>query len=75
VRQMAGWAFSEMGIARLGLHIPPGNLAARRLAERCGFVRVGRLRSHWEMADGRRVDSLVYGLLPGELLAADRRRS
>jgi ribosomal-protein-alanine N-acetyltransferase len=75
VRLLAGWAFSELDIARLGLHVHPDNLASRRLAERCGFVREGRLRSYWQMEDGRRLDSLVYGLLPGDLLAADRRRS
>jgi RimJ/RimL family protein N-acetyltransferase len=68
VRLVAGWAFAELALARLGVLIEPDNHASHRLAERCGFVREGRLRSYGEGRDGRRVDTVVYGLLPGELL-------
>ena len=67
VRLVAGWAFGELSLARVGVLIEPDNDASHRLAERCGFVREGRLRSYGEARDGRRVDTVVYGLLPGEL--------
>jgi [ribosomal protein S5]-alanine N-acetyltransferase len=67
VRLIAGWAFGELELARLAMFVEPDNVASRRVAERCGFVREGRLRSHGEGRAGGRVDSIVYGLLPGEL--------
>jgi RimJ/RimL family protein N-acetyltransferase len=67
VRLVVAWAFGELDLARVGLLIEPDNDASHRLAERCGFVREGRLRSYGEARDGRRVDTVVYGLLPGEL--------
>jgi RimJ/RimL family protein N-acetyltransferase len=68
VRLLARWAFDELGVARLALTTDPDNVASQRVAERCGFVREGRLRSHIRIRhSGRRRDSLVYGLLPGEL--------
>ena len=63
---LAGWAFGSLGLARLELFIEPDNIASRRAAERCGFVREGLLRSRW-VSKGRRRDSVVYGLLADEL--------
>jgi len=40
--------------------------ASQRVAERCGFTREAVLRSHLPFRGGRR-DTVVYGLLPGEL--------
>ena len=57
----------HLELARLWLQIEPENVASQRVAERCGFVREGRLRSHFEGRDGEHVDVLIYGLLPGEL--------
>jgi RimJ/RimL family protein N-acetyltransferase len=69
VRLLAGWAFEELGLARLELMTDPQNVASQRVAERCGFKREGHLRSHIRIRhSGERRDSLVYGLLPGELL-------
>jgi RimJ/RimL family protein N-acetyltransferase len=67
LRLLAGWRFDEFGLARLGVFIEPENAASRAVAERCGFVHEGRLRSHGERGDGERHDPLVYGLLAGEL--------
>jgi RimJ/RimL family protein N-acetyltransferase len=39
-RALTGWAFETFGPARIALHAEPGNLASRRVAEKCGFVRV-----------------------------------
>jgi RimJ/RimL family protein N-acetyltransferase len=66
LRLLAGWAFSSLGLTRLELFIEPDNAASLRVAQRCGFVREGLLRSRW-VSKGRRRDSVVYGLLAGEL--------
>lgn len=60
------WALAELGLARLELTCGPGNEASQRVAERCGFVREGLLRSHVPFKGARR-DSMIYSLLPGEL--------
>ena len=66
VRLLAGWAFAELGLARLELTCGPDNEASQRVAERCGFAREGLLRSHVPFKGARR-DSVIYSLLPGEL--------
>jgi RimJ/RimL family protein N-acetyltransferase len=66
VRLMAGWAFAALGVARLELTCAPDNAASQRVAERCGFTREGLLRSHMRFKGARR-DTLVFGLLDGEL--------
>ena len=66
VRLLARWAFAELGLARLELTCGPGNEASQRVAERCGFVREGLLRSHVPFKGARR-DSVIYSLLPGEV--------
>lgn len=67
VRLIAGWAFQTLGLARLEITCGPDNHGSRRVAERCGFSYEGRLRSHQTFKGGRR-DTLVFGLLPGELI-------
>jgi RimJ/RimL family protein N-acetyltransferase len=67
VRLIVGWAFSELRLARLELTCGPDNVASQRVARRCGFRQEGLLRSHLAFKGGRR-DSLVFGLLPGELI-------
>jgi RimJ/RimL family protein N-acetyltransferase len=66
IRLLARWAFAELGLARLELTCGPDNEASQRVAERCGFVREGLLRSHVPFQGSRR-DSVVYGLLPDDL--------
>jgi RimJ/RimL family protein N-acetyltransferase len=65
-RLMAGWAFAELGVARLELTCGPDNEASQRVAMRCGFVREGVLRSH-TLFKCRRRDTVMFSLLPGEL--------
>jgi RimJ/RimL family protein N-acetyltransferase len=68
VRLLARWAFDDLGLARLELTTDPENLGSQRVAVRCGFRREGHLRSHMVVLhSGERRDSLIYGLLPGEL--------
>jgi RimJ/RimL family protein N-acetyltransferase len=67
VRLLARWAFAGLGLARLELTCGPDNEASQHVAERCGFTREGLLRSHVPFKGARR-DSVIYSLLPGELL-------
>ena len=64
---IAGWAFHTLGLGRLELTCAPDNPASMRVAERCGFTREALLRSHMAFQGGRR-DTVVFSLLPGELL-------
>ncbi len=63
---LARWAFDELAVARLELTCSPDNFASQYVAERCGFVREGVLRSHVPFKGSRR-DTVVFSLLPGEL--------
>jgi RimJ/RimL family protein N-acetyltransferase len=65
-RLLARWAFDGLGVVRLELTCGPDNERSQRVAERCGFVREGVLRSHMPFKDGRR-DTVMFSLLPGEL--------
>jgi RimJ/RimL family protein N-acetyltransferase len=68
VRLLAGWTLDQLGLARIALMTDPDNVASQRVAERCGFTREGHLRSNLRIRHtGQRRDSLIYGLLPGEL--------
>ncbi|MBF6170542.1 GNAT family N-acetyltransferase [Nocardia blacklockiae] len=59
------WAFDDLGLARVELTCAPENTASRRVAERCGFVQEGILRSHM-VFQGTRRDTVLYAALPGE---------
>jgi RimJ/RimL family protein N-acetyltransferase len=45
LRQLTAWAFAELAMLRLELMISVENRASKRVAERCGYVREGVLRS------------------------------
>jgi RimJ/RimL family protein N-acetyltransferase len=66
VRLIAQWAFDDVRVERLELTCGPDNLASQSVAERCGLTREGVLRSHVPFK-GRRRDTVLFGLLPGEL--------
>lgn len=66
VRLLARWAFAGLGVARLELTCGPDNVASLRVAERCGFVCEGTLRSHVPFKEGRR-DTVIFSLLPDEI--------
>ncbi|GAB3845953.1 GNAT family N-acetyltransferase [Dactylosporangium cerinum] len=67
LRLLAGWAFDVLAVQRLELTCGPDNAASARVAQRCGFVREGVLRSHIPFKGARR-DTMIFSLLPGELL-------
>ena len=67
LRLLCSHAFEELGLERLELVTDPENTASQRVAETVGFSREGILRSHVLHPDGRRRDSVMFSLLPGEL--------
>lgn len=70
LRLAAAWAISDCGIERLQLRADELNEASQRVAERAGFTREGVLRSsRYNSRQGRRVDFVLYSLLPGDLPA------
>jgi RimJ/RimL family protein N-acetyltransferase len=62
VRLLTDWALAQ-GMQRIELRIDAENEASQRVAERCGYVREGALRSVY-FKDGRRTDVIVYSRLP-----------
>jgi RimJ/RimL family protein N-acetyltransferase len=67
LRRLCRHAVDELGFERLELITDPDNAASQRVAEKAGFQREGVLRSHLRHPDGRRRDSVMFSLLPGEL--------
>ena len=65
--RLCRFAFEELRLDRLELTTNPENAASQRVAEKVGFQREGILRSHLLHRDGRRRDSIMFSLLPGEL--------
>ena len=62
LRQLTEWAFAELGMFRLELKISVENTASKRVAERCGYVREGVLRSlHFKQ--GLREDTEIWSRL------------
>jgi len=62
---LTGWCLGPLGLERVELRIDVSNEASARLAERCGFVREGVLRST-SFKDGLRADLAVYSRLPSD---------
>jgi RimJ/RimL family protein N-acetyltransferase len=67
LRALCRHALDELGLERLELFTDPDNAASQQVAEKVGFRREGVLRSHLLHGDGRRRDSVMFSLLPGEL--------
>ena len=65
VNRLTRWAFEERGMQRVELRISVGNDASARVAERCGYVYEGTLRSTY-FKQGRRSDCRIYSRLPSD---------
>ena len=63
LRLLTEWALRDLGALRVELWIDVVNEASKRVAERCGYVREGVLRSiHFKQ--GRRHDFEIWSRLP-----------
>ncbi len=62
LRLLTAWGFAELDAVRLELMISAGNEASKRVAERCGYVREGVLRSVY-VKPGRWEDTEVWSRL------------
>ncbi|MEU5942634.1 GNAT family N-acetyltransferase [Micromonospora sp. NPDC047548] len=60
---LAGWAFGEVGLARLWAGTAPDNVASQRVLERAGFRREGLMRGRLPGRDDARLDTVLYALL------------
>jgi aminoglycoside 6'-N-acetyltransferase len=65
---LSRWGLDELGLQRLELITDPDNVPSQRCAENVGFQREGVLRAHLRHPDGRIRDSVMFSLLPGELV-------
>lgn len=63
LRRLTSWAFDELGMLRLELMISVDNPGSKRVAERCGYVREGVLRSLHFKQD-LRDDTEIWSRLP-----------
>ena len=63
LRLLTEWAFSELNALRIELWIDVVNEPSKRVAERCGYVREGVLRSVY-FKQGRRHDFEIWSRLP-----------
>jgi RimJ/RimL family protein N-acetyltransferase len=68
LRLLYRYALDELELERLDLITDPDNRASQRVAEKVGFRPEGVLRSLLLHPDGRRRDSVMFSLLPGDLL-------
>jgi RimJ/RimL family protein N-acetyltransferase len=65
LRMLTLWAFEELGAKRVYLIIDVLNAPSRLVAERCGYVREGVMRST-HLKQGRRVDAELWSRLPSD---------
>jgi RimJ/RimL family protein N-acetyltransferase len=68
LRLLCAWGLDELELQRLELITDPDNTASQRCAEKVGFRREGVMRAHLRHPDGRLRDSVLFSLLPGELV-------
>jgi RimJ/RimL family protein N-acetyltransferase len=66
LRLLTNWAFAELGALRLELLISVDNDASKLVAERCGYIREGVLRSTYFKQD-LRSDTEIWSRLPSDL--------
>lgn len=72
LRRVCRYALDELGVDRIELTADRHNVASQRVAEKVGFQREGVMRSKHAHPDGHRIDSVLFSLLPGELIGRQR---
>jgi len=68
LRLLSRWALAELKLQRVDLITDPDNFASQRCAEKVGFRRECVMRAHLRHPDGRIRDSVMFSLLPDEVL-------
>jgi RimJ/RimL family protein N-acetyltransferase len=63
--QLTRWAFAELDALRITLIIDVENRASARVAERCGYVLEGVMRSSY-LKDDLRIDAGLWSRLPSD---------
>ena len=63
---MIEYAFHDLALNRLEVHVAPENLASLRVAEKLGFQREGIAREA-ELINGQYSDHVQYSLLRSDL--------
>uniref|UniRef100_UPI003F4988D4 GNAT family N-acetyltransferase n=1 Tax=Amycolatopsis sp. CA-096443 TaxID=3239919 RepID=UPI003F4988D4 len=71
VTTMLNFAFEDLGLHRVTAAIGPDNDASRRVVEKLGFTREGRLRDH-VYTNGAWRDSVLFSILSDEWVGAGR---
>jgi RimJ/RimL family protein N-acetyltransferase len=65
LRALTAWAFDEVGAQRIFLLISVENVPSLRVAERCGYVKEGVMRS-LHLKQGIRGDATLWSRLPSD---------
>jgi RimJ/RimL family protein N-acetyltransferase len=63
--RLTRWALEDAGAVRVTLLIDTDNPASERVAERCGYVREGVMRSV-HLKQGRRIEQAMWSRLPSD---------
>jgi len=63
VKIFCDYSFSEFKFKKIFLRTHPSNLAARNIAEKCGFEVEGILRREYKTTSGEIIDLIYYGKL------------
>lgn len=66
MRMMERIAFNDLKLRRLVIIHDVGNRASKRIAEKCGYKREGRLRKVRKNSKGEWIDSYQYSKIRGE---------
>lgn len=62
---LTGWAFGDVGLQCMELHVDPANAGSRRVAERAGYRVEGLIRQRF-LHRGRPGDFVLYALLASD---------
>jgi RimJ/RimL family protein N-acetyltransferase len=62
---LTAWAFRDLGLHRMELHVDPANAGSRRVAERAGYREEGVIRQRF-LHRGRPTDVVLYARLASD---------